>query len=42
MIIVNVLSMQEYGNPNVVRRLSNVYPPPGKPYEYSYWDYIDV
>lgn len=42
MIIFNVISMKEYGNPNIVRRLSNVIPPHGIPYEYNYWDYIDA
>lgn len=38
MIIIKVLSMQKNGNPNAVRRLSKLHPPPGIPYEYNYWD----
>lgn len=36
MIIIKILSMQEYGYPNSMRRMSNVRPPPGILYEYNY------
>lgn len=43
MIIINVITMQEYGDPNSIRRLSaNLHPPPGIPYEYNYWDYLEA
>lgn len=37
-IIYNVISMQEYKNPNTTRRFSNVNLPYGTPCEY--WDYM--
>lgn len=39
---MKALSYDDYGNPNVRRRLSNVVPPPGIPYEYNYRDYINA
>lgn len=43
MIIINLMTMQDYGDPNSVRRLSaNLHPPPGIPYKYNYWDYLEA
>lgn len=35
-IIMKILSYDDYSNPNATRKLSNVVPPPGIPYEYNY------
>lgn len=35
-IIIKVITISEYGNPNVTQRLSIITPPHGIPYEYNY------
>lgn len=42
MIVTKVLNIQEYGNPNTIRRLSKIHLPSRIPYEYNYWDYLDA
>lgn len=41
-IIYNVLSIKEYSNPNITRRISNIIPPHGILYKYNYWDYMEA
>lgn len=39
-IITKVMSYEDNGSPNAMRKISNVILAQGIPYEYNYWDYI--
>lgn len=42
-IIYKVVTLEEYGHPNLIKKFFNTQPPPGLfPPEYNYWDYIDA